>query len=1012
MNPGLALADMAEQARLFELEMKRGKNATSRTDGPGRSNNQGVDQGEKRGRSSGESQRKEQASQMPGFFSNYNAVNETGNLDILNAPLEADRERPPEEEIISTQEPLDATVAESPDAPHTKQSREGYERQGPPMDAHFANAMNHRSGMGDQPTLSETFSSNGFLEFKKQQEQEQEMLRRRKLVEDRSHMERQLLSQQQRMTAQATQNRHMNTLQGMSTHSADGLLSGRELLRDPVQRQGRAGAAMDPRAAGLQQPRQPGEKNRGYDLDELLNLKSMDRGNYAGLPRRPQQGELRSRSRQEQAMLLQQQQQQQQRISGQHGQRPLQPGLAENFLRTGSAQQGHLSQKPRPNVQLRLVPGMWYYQDPQGNAQGPFSSDQMRGWLERGFFDSTLMVTRHAPHNMYMPLKKYFRDPSKAFLEEVPLPGVAHESSGHARASHNLRIRQQGAPAYPQARPESVPKSNIEEMFSASRQPGHRHPSELTPGNFGSMSKDSRLQERFSDMHSFSANEVSQPELGSVFKRSEGGGQRKSLASRVSAAGDTGGLGSVDASDFDHFKMEEIMRNQRQRGKGSDAQHDPTTHQEYREAEAGARKYGREDSASLKATATGAPESKDIFKKLSMKPSQESLGQVSAWKDTRQSHQEHTKPAVAKSSEAGAVVENPWKTNVGVKMEAGSAVQHTEAAQKEADSGFLSQDEVSKVGTQKLAGLCNDLKKILGVSGGQSKQGKQAKQSTKSGGKAEGSKDSRSQSKQGGGRDSDKSESQEKRGKKSQPQRKVADLGNEMQASAPKPTTAAVAANPWKKPSAKVTSNAVSLREIQEEEQRKVKQNMMNGTYKQQQKKVWANLVAKNSGLVQQPGVPGASQNASRLGPNSMQGAGGKTGFMTNPNQPVSGTMTKKEKRNAELQAKQNDLLSWCENQSKALKLGKLKGGGLDLPPFFLFCMNLDTASDVREYFRDNLGSTPEISKFATEFINKKQHLFSSGSSMTSAGSQGRSHASQRGNQGFVTVGANRKGKK
>eukprot|EP00924_Labyrinthula_sp_SR-Ha-C_P003940 maker-scaffold_3-snap-gene-9.43-mRNA-1 protein AED:0.35 eAED:0.35 QI:205/1/0.5/1/1/1/2/0/976 len=77
------------------------------------------------------------------------------------------------------------------------------------------------------------------------------------------------------------------------------------------------------------------------------------------------------------------------------------------------------SQVPAPKY--RYIPGVWYYQDPKGEPQGPFDSKQMLAWYRSGSFTDSLPVARYASTNMYVPLGVYFKnDPEHPFVELVP----------------------------------------------------------------------------------------------------------------------------------------------------------------------------------------------------------------------------------------------------------------------------------------------------------------------------------------------------------------------------------------------------------------------------------------------------------------------------------------------------------------------------------------------------------------------------------------------------------------
>ena len=62
------------------------------------------------------------------------------------------------------------------------------------------------------------------------------------------------------------------------------------------------------------------------------------------------------------------------------------------------------------------------------------------------------------------------------------------------------------------------------------------------------------------------------------------------------------------------------------------------------------------------------------------------------------------------------------------------------------------------------------------------------------------------------------------------------------------------------------------------------------------------------------------------------------------------------------------ELEEWCKLQMQ--KLGK----PLELT-LMSFCMEVESASEIREYFSDYFGSTPQVSLFASEFIKRKDAM-------------------------------------
>ena len=66
-------------------------------------------------------------------------------------------------------------------------------------------------------------------------------------------------------------------------------------------------------------------------------------------------------------------------------------------------------------LSLSVVPNApWFYADPQGNIQGPFSWDEMRQWLEAGYFKSDLPISQ-SRSGPFRALNLYFTDSKKAF---------------------------------------------------------------------------------------------------------------------------------------------------------------------------------------------------------------------------------------------------------------------------------------------------------------------------------------------------------------------------------------------------------------------------------------------------------------------------------------------------------------------------------------------------------------------------------------------------------------------
>jgi len=69
-------------------------------------------------------------------------------------------------------------------------------------------------------------------------------------------------------------------------------------------------------------------------------------------------------------------------------------------------------QQQQPQAVVSNAP--WFYADPQGNIQGPFAGEEMRQWLEAGYFKGNLPISQNNS-GPFRPLSTYFPDPQTAF---------------------------------------------------------------------------------------------------------------------------------------------------------------------------------------------------------------------------------------------------------------------------------------------------------------------------------------------------------------------------------------------------------------------------------------------------------------------------------------------------------------------------------------------------------------------------------------------------------------------
>ena len=105
-------------------------------------------------------------------------------------------------------------------------------------------------------------------------------------------------------------------------------------------------------------------------------------------------------------------------------------GYNPSVVNPPSVQTLHPHPHPHPpmaNPAPSAVPNQWYYKDPQGDTQGPFSDEEMRDWYQKGYFDLKLRIqcnidfSRSDAHTVrFFPLGAWFFNGKKAFLDRVP----------------------------------------------------------------------------------------------------------------------------------------------------------------------------------------------------------------------------------------------------------------------------------------------------------------------------------------------------------------------------------------------------------------------------------------------------------------------------------------------------------------------------------------------------------------------------------------------------------------
>lgn len=102
------------------------------------------------------------------------------------------------------------------------------------------------------------------------------------------------------------------------------------------------------------------------------------------------------------------------------------------------------------------------------------------------------------------------------------------------------------------------------------------------------------------------------------------------------------------------------------------------------------------------------------------------------------------------------------------------------------------------------------------------------------------------------------------------------------------------------------------------------------------------------------------------------------------------------------------EMSEWCSAQ-----LRKITNADTDNSALMEFCSSLDSASEIREYLSQYLGSSPQLTNFATDFIKYKEGgkkaLLLTGDTQSSSGAN--SDSRSKSNQGFTSATNNKKKK-
>jgi len=181
--------------------------------------------------------------------------------------------------------------------------------------------------------------------------------------------------------------------------------------------------------------------------------------------------------------------------------------------------------------------------------------------------------------------------------------------------------------------------------------------------------------------------------------------------------------------------------------------------------------------------------------------------------------------------------------------------------------------------------------------------------------------------------------------------------------------------NGWQVPTKEMKTTSLSLREIMQQEEL-LHTNSEKNTIKAEAI-TWAAKAAQGSPYNKNLNVPYNGRPGNYSGQPSRKSVHNYVELSV----PIHDQKTSSESNfvmdsGVDLKLKEtNDSLSenmtqefsdWCSNQ-----LLKIKGNG-DLT-LVSFCLTIDSAAEIRETLAAYLGSTPQVSQFATEFIRKKE---------------------------------------
>lgn len=110
----------------------------------------------------------------------------------------------------------------------------------------------------------------------------------------------------------------------------------------------------------------------------------------------------------------------------------------EELRRRRLEEEARAQAQSRASIQIKAdLP--WFYSDPQNNIQGPFRGEEMRQWLEAGYFKGDLPISQQTT-GPFVPLSALFPDLNHAF--KVPQANIAVDEAERKALEEEKRLRE------------------------------------------------------------------------------------------------------------------------------------------------------------------------------------------------------------------------------------------------------------------------------------------------------------------------------------------------------------------------------------------------------------------------------------------------------------------------------------------------------------------------------------------------------------------------------------------